>query len=165
MAIRFFSDCGLNINLTHLTFLQGKLVGYALAASLYVLALIPPFVKHRDQKIDYALLFCFLPLFNPNGWGINFVALAVPCMLLISYLIDVKGKDLFVAACVLGAFMATTLMARDIVGKNLQTLGELYSNVTIGTLLLVVALLKLKFGRLERSLTNEKSDERNHPQT
>jgi hypothetical protein len=145
MAIRFFSNCGFGINVGHLTFEQGKFLGYALAAFLYLLALIPPFRKPRDQEIDYALLFSFLPLFNPNGWEINFVALAVPCMLLIGYLIEVKWKDFFVVACMGVGFIATSLMARDIVGNDMHNLGGLYSNVTIGTLLLVVALLKLKF--------------------
>jgi len=145
MAIRFFSECGLSINIAYLTFQQGKILGYALAAFLYSLTLIPSFGKPRDQRIDYALLFSFLPLFNPNGWELNFVALAVPCMLLIGYLIEVKGKDLFVAGCVVTGFMATFLINRDIVGNRTQFFAELFSNVTIGTLLLVVALLKLKF--------------------
>ncbi len=145
MTIRFFSDCGYGINVVHLTFEQGKFLGYFLSALLYVLALIPPFGKPRDQRIDYALLFSFLPLFNPNGWIVNFVALAVPYTLLIGYLIEVKWKDAFVATCVVVGFMASSLMAQDIVGNNMQNRGELFSNVTLGTLLLVFALLKLKF--------------------
>ena len=145
MVIRLVTDCGQGVNVMHLTFEQGKLLGSAFAAVLYLLALIPPFGKPLDQRIDYALLFTFLPLFNPNGWGINFVVLAVPAMLLIAYLIKVKGKDRFVAACVVGGFLAISLLARDIVGKHVQNIGELLSHVTIGALLLVVALLKLKF--------------------
>jgi len=145
MAIRLFSESGFAINVTHLTFEQGKNLGYAFAAFLYTLALIPPFGRPRDQRIDYALLFSFLPLFNPNGWELNFVALAVPYMLLIGYLFETRWKDYFVVACVIAGFLVTSLLARDIVGNNLQNLGQLYCDVTIGTLLLVSALLKLKF--------------------
>jgi hypothetical protein len=145
MAIRLFSESGFAINVTHLRYEQGKFLGYALAAFLYLLALIPPFKKPRDQRIDYALLFCYLPLFNPNAWELNFVALAVPYMLLIGYLIEVKWKDFFVVVCVIAGFMLTSLLARDLVGWHMQNLGQLYCNVTIGTLLLVAALLKLKF--------------------
>src|ERR1035441_4432918 len=145
MTIRFFSDCGVGVNVVGLTFEQGKILGYALAAFLYVFVLIPPFGKPRDQRIDYALLFCFLPLFNPNGWMTNFVALAVSYMFLIGYLIEKEWKDFFVAACVVAGFIATSLIARDIIGNDLEARGEFLSNVSIGALLLVVALLKLKF--------------------
>ncbi len=145
MVIRFFTDCGNGNNLMDLTFAQGKLLGAGLATFLYFLVLLPPAGKPRDPKIDYALFFCFIPLFNPNGWTVNFVALTVPVMFLIAYLVGVKGKDVFVSMCVFAAFLSTSLLARDIVGADIQRIGELYSNVTIGTLLLVVALLKLKF--------------------
>ena len=159
MVIRFFSDCGQGVNVLHLTFEQGKALGYALAAFLYLSVFIPPKGKLRDQKLDYALLFCFLPLFNPNGWILNFVALVVPYMFLIAYLIEVKWKDLFVAACVVAGFMATSLMAQDVVGNDMQNRGELFSNVTIGTLLLVIALLKLKFYGMHRLFQEGKINE------
>ncbi|NTV29335.1 MAG: DUF2029 domain-containing protein, partial [Candidatus Omnitrophica bacterium] len=145
MVIRFLSDTGYNINIAHLTFRQGQLAGYAAAAGLYALALLPPFGRKRDQSVDYALLFCFLPLFNPNSWMINFIALAVPCMLLIGRLLESRGKNGWLLACLLLSFGLTTLMAQDIVGNDLENLGELFSNVTAGTLLLVAALLILKF--------------------
>ena len=150
MAIRFFSDSEKGINVMRLTFAQGKSLGCAFAACLYVLVLIPPFGKQRDQRMDYALLFSFLPLFNPNGWLVNFVALAVPYSLLIGYLIEIKWKDRFVVICVFAGFVLTALMAHDIVGKHAETRAELLSNVTIGALYLVAALLKLKFGRMNQ---------------
>ena len=128
-----------------MSFRQAQAAGYAAALVLYGVALAPGRTRPGDTRIDYALLFICLPLFNPNSWMLNFVALAVPYILLIGYLIEVKGKDMFVAACVIGAVLATVVMAQDIVGNDLENLGEAFSNVTFGTLLLFAALVKLKF--------------------
>lgn len=145
MVLRFFTESGSNINITGLSFRQGEMVGYGLAAVLLSLVLVPPPGKPRDQSIDYALLFCFLPLFNPNGWLNNFVSLAVPCVLLLGRLLAERGKDRFVAACVLAAFFFLSLMSEEIVGDHWQNHAELFSDVTWGTLFLVAALIKLKF--------------------
>jgi hypothetical protein len=144
MVLRLLSPSPYHTNLFSFDFRTALLAAYGVCACLYLCALAP--VKGRDtRRLDYALLFTFLPLFNPNGWMTNFVSLAFPCVLLITHLQQVRMKDVFVLVCLALSFVFTTFASQDIAGNSLQNILEASSTVTIGALFLVAALVKLKF--------------------
>jgi len=146
MIIRFFSPTEYHVNFLQLNFFQAKILGYAVAFILYLTAFIRS--SQRTSKEDYydvALLFICLPLFNPNAWMINFVALIFPYMALMYYLMKTSRKNFFIIACVALAFILTSWMSEDLVGNALESFAEVVSSVTVGTLFLYAALVKLKF--------------------
>ncbi|MDE2028356.1 MAG: hypothetical protein KGJ11_07425, partial [Candidatus Omnitrophica bacterium] len=149
MVIRSFSASGMGVNIMHLSFEQGKILGIAISALLYALVLVKGKRQPGQAGLDAALLFCFMALFNPNGWELNFVALGLPYILLIGYLIEVKWKDSFVTMSVIMAAVLSSVFARDVLGKVMENDSNLCSNVTIATLLLIAALFQLKFLKIK----------------
>jgi len=129
----------------NLSFTQAMFIAYILAGLLYLAALIP--AKNKDTgNLDFALLFSYLPLFNPNGWMHNFVFLIFPFAYLINYLIKIKFKDYIVLTCLILAFILTSWLSPEVVGKSVTSISLELSCITIGALFMVLALLKLKFG-------------------
>lgn len=145
MVLRTVSDSPCSASLFNLDFRWALMLGYLLAIVLYMFVLIPG--KTQDRRVDYALMFTFLPLFNPNGWLHNFVALAFPYIFLLNYLREVRCRDYFVLILVIGSFLFTSVMSEGLAGDTMQNLAETLSFVTLGTLLLSAALIKLKFSR------------------
>jgi hypothetical protein len=144
LVIRAVYPTPYGVNLLRLGFRPALLLSYFLALGMYLLALVP--VKNRDTtRLDYALLFTFLPLFNPNGWMHNFVALALPCALLLAHLQGVHLRDRFVLACLISFFVFTALGNPEIAGRSVQGILERSSIITLGALFLVAALARLKF--------------------
>lgn len=145
MVIRYTSDIAFHVQVLHLQFKEALKWGYVAAVVVYVMPLLPGRTKTYDRRIDYALLFTLLPLLNPNGWMINFVALVVPFVYLLGYLMRVKGRDIFVWICIALAVVGTSLFSEEIVGNEIENVAAIYSCVTLGALALFFALLKLKF--------------------
>lgn len=164
MVLRFTTYSAHPVNVLDLSFAQALKTSYVCAFLLYLLVLLPArSVKssvstgtagRRDTTtLDYGMIFICMALFNPNGWMTNFVALAFPYVLLVSYLIRVKGRDGFVLTLVVLSFILTSWMSQDIVGNRIENLSEMFSCVTLGALFLMAALVKLKFGSMEKTNT------------
>lgn len=150
MVLQFFSDSGYGINVLSLAFDKALLLGRSLALALYALAFLPR-RGGRDSKIDYAILFICMALFNPNAWMVNFVSLIPAYILLLGYLWKNRVADKFVLVLVILGFVVSVGMAEDIAGNNIQNLGETFSNVTFGSLLILGALCRMKFFPYEKT--------------
>jgi hypothetical protein len=98
--------------------------------------------------LDYGMVLLCVALFNPNAWPHNFVMMIFGYLLTVYYLFVCNFKDKIVLILVLVSFILVSLGSQSIVGDALQTRFETYSSVAIGSLLLFVALVKLKFYRL-----------------
>lgn len=146
MVLRLLTDSIYSHNFVSLGLKPALMVGYAIIAGLFVVALVPG-RKKGVSNVDYALILTFMPLFNPNGWMINYVALIFPYIYLLNYLRMVRAKDVFVLICVVLCFALTSWMSQDIVGNHWENIAAENSSVTLGALFLVAALAKLKFGK------------------
>ena len=144
MILRTLSPSELGVNILSLDFRAALMLAYAACILLYCLALIPA-GKKDTRLVDAGLLFAFMPLFNPNGWMLNFSALAFPYILLLNHLRLTRWRDRFVLACVALSFVFTSVLNQEVAGDTVENFAEAHSFVTIGALLVVVALLKLKF--------------------
>jgi hypothetical protein len=128
-------------------------IAYALSFLLYLLVLLPRKGKEA-LKIDYALLFIYMSLFNPNAWLHNFVSLIFPYLFLIHYLIRVKLKDTLVLVCLVLSFASASWFSRSLVGNKLELFSEQVSCVAIAAFFLIGALVKLKFSKAEPDKEN-----------
>jgi hypothetical protein len=89
-------------------------------------------------------------LFNANSWTFNYMALFFAYMTLTRYLIGNGFRDKAVLGAVLLAFVLG-MGSRGLVGEALREWADAYSLVTIGALVLCLALFKLKFFGAGRS--------------
>ena len=123
-------------------------IACAISFLLYLLVLLSK--KGKDTfKIDCALLFIFMALFNPNAWLLDFVSLIFPCLFLTYYLIKVKLKDVFVLVSFILSFVFLFWFSRTLVGYKLQFFAKQISCVAIAAFFLIGALVKLKFSETE----------------
>jgi len=146
--LRFASNSDYHVNLIDFGFHHAMLIAYVVSALLYFLILLPKKGKDSSRE-DYALLFICMPLFNPNGWMLNFVSLIFPYLFLSYYLIKVKLKDFFVLACVILSYIFVSLFSRTLMGTVFEQSTEAFSFVSIGALFLFAAIIKLKFFKTE----------------
>ena len=133
-----------DISIANLTFNQGLILSFIICAIIYLLIMIPT-KRKDDAAIDYSLLFICSVLFNPNAWMHNFVVLIFVYITLLYYLIKVRFKDKMTIALVFLSFVLTSWMGESLVGDYLENLFEQLSSITIGVLLLVFALFRLKY--------------------
>ena len=98
--------------------------------------------------LDYGMILLCIALFNPNAWPHNFVMMIFAYLLTVYYLFISNFKDKVILVLVSASFILASLGSESIVGNTLQNVFDNYASVTIGALLLFVALIKLKFGRL-----------------
>ena len=143
--IRFLSPTECNVQFFSLSFDQALFYGRMAGLFIYLFVLLPGISKERDRVIDFSLLLICLSLFNPNGWDLNFVSLLLPIMLLVQYLVSVRGRDLFILVSLITAFLSLNIMSKDILGEAAVNYGYAHSFTTFGALIIYVSLLKLKF--------------------
>jgi len=122
-------------------------IGIIISIFIYILILYPK-KSHKNHLLDYALLLLCMAIFNPNAWMMNFVNLIFAYVLLMYYLIKVRFKDFLTLGLVIVSFMLTSWASESIVGNDIEILLERYSSVTFGTLLVIFALLRLKYKNL-----------------
>ncbi|MEI8349197.1 MAG: glycosyltransferase family 87 protein [Candidatus Omnitrophota bacterium] len=128
-----------------LTLWQGLAVAFLIGAFIYLLILIKAKKQNSSNRIDYALLFLCMALFNPNAWLANFVVFVFAYMVILYHIILTRYKDRLSLALMILSFMIASWFSESMVGDNLQKFFESLSTVTIGALLLVFVLLRLKF--------------------
>ena len=143
----FTASSPYDVSIANLTFNQGLLVSFILCVIMYLLIMIP--TKRKDDKVvDYSLLFICSVLFNPNAWMHNFVVLIFVYMVFMYYLIKVRFRDKITIVLVFLSFALTSWMGESLVGNYLENLFEQLSSVTIGVLLLVFAIFRIKYKKL-----------------
>ena len=155
MLIRYFSSFSeysinfLKLNMLHL----GILIGSA-ATFIYMFIFCPTdkFKKNCPflEAINYAMIFICVALFNPNGWIHAFIFLVFPYLTVLFYLFKTKHKDKLVWAMVavsviLGSWPESLFL------PSIKDSVDIYSLLTIGSIILFFALVKIKFFPLEPS--------------
>jgi len=128
-----------------LTFGQGLAIALLWGAVLYLSILIKTKRQQDTSSIDYALLFLCMALFNPNAWLANFVVFVFAYMVIVYHIIRTRYKDKCSLVLMVLSFIISSWFSESMVGDNLQKFFESLSTVTIGALLLVFILLRLKF--------------------
>lgn len=146
--LRCFTADSSYSHIAHLSFNQGLIVSFIIGLIIYFLILLPAKKQNATNTIDYALLFLCMALFNPNAWLHNFVLFIFAYMAAVYHLIKTKAKDKITLILMILSFMAASWGAESIVGDNLQNFFEGLSTVTVGALLIVFALFRLKFKQL-----------------
>ncbi|MFH1360932.1 MAG: glycosyltransferase family 87 protein [Candidatus Omnitrophota bacterium] len=145
-ALRYLSpDSPYGRPVGRLTFQEALLTGIFLAVLIYLLTLQPAANRNDTNLIDYGLLMIGMAIFNPNAWMTNFVVLLFVYIYLLSYLMKENFKDKLTLVLMILAFALSSWAAESVVGDQFENLFEELSSVTIAALLLVFALLRLKF--------------------
>jgi hypothetical protein len=147
--LRFTSSSEFNINFLNLSFRASMFIAYCFALFLYILLLLPGRNKENTDRVDYALIFLCIPLFNPNSWVLSYIALALAVMFLMNYLIQENFKDTFVLVSLILAFLLISFWSRTLVGEALEYTAEVSSFITLGTFILFASLCMLKFRKKE----------------
>jgi len=124
----------------------GILTGFC-CATLYMLSLIKNklFQIGSFNKADLSLLFICVAIFNLNAWMHAFIFLTFGYMFTIFYLIKTKFKDKIVLALVIFSFIMHSFTNSFLTMSWAGLIFEIYSFVTIGALILFIAVCKIKF--------------------
>ncbi|MGB2706251.1 MAG: glycosyltransferase family 87 protein [Candidatus Omnitrophota bacterium] len=147
LVLRYFTaDTPYNISVLNLTFNQGIILALAAGLIIYMFIIYPK-TNAPLASLDYSLLLLAMVLFNPNAWMHNFVAVIFAYMALFHCLIKTNFKDRFTLFFVLLSFALLTLSSETFIGDNLEGVLEKFSVATIGMLVLMVPLFRLKYKR------------------
>ncbi|MFH1593068.1 MAG: glycosyltransferase family 87 protein [Candidatus Omnitrophota bacterium] len=134
-------------NIANLTFSQGLIISLIIAGALFLLVITPGRGNDSERPLDYSLLLIMTALLNPNAWMHNYVILIFAYMLLLHCSINAGLKDKLTIALIIVSFALTTLAGELFVGDDLERLFEELSSTAIGGLILMFALLRLKWRR------------------
>jgi hypothetical protein len=146
LGVRYFSyDYPHKVSFVNLTFIQGLMVGGIIGIIIYLLVLFPRLNNGFHSPIEYSLLLLGTALLNPNAWTANFVVFIFAYMTIFYYLFRVKFKDKLTLFLVILSFMLASWSVQELLGEDLDILIAKLSSVTVGALLLVLVLLRLKF--------------------
>jgi len=89
------------------------------------------------------VLICMI-LLSPLAWKHTFVHLIIPHLVLLYYVFYINPADKVTKALLMSSFFFNTILNPELTGPFSKTV-QLYSSVTVGTLILYVALLRLSF--------------------
>jgi len=159
MIFRYFSQFSeYKINLISLSQLQvGFLIGLSFMF-LFMLAVYPSAkIKRKSnflESINYSMLFICVALFNPNGWIHAFIFLVFPYLACLYYLFKIRHKDKLVWGLVGTSFVLGS-MPESVFLPNITDSVDIYSLLTIGALVLFIALIKIKFFPLKAFESDE----------
>ncbi len=103
--------------------------------------------RHREI-VEYSFLLIFMVLFSPLGWFQNFLSSIPAYMLLLYYLFEVRFKDTFVLTSLILSFILVNLFNFEIVGRRISELSLALSSVTLGIILTLACLSKLRLSRM-----------------
>jgi len=145
-ALRYFTgSTPYNISVLNLTFNQGLFLALLGACIIYVFIIYPGKNSDPVSSLDYSLLLGAMVLFNPNAWMHNFVVVIFVYMTLFHHLIKTNFKDKLTLFLTLLSFALLTLSSETFIGDTAETVLEELSVVTVGMLVLMGALFRLKF--------------------
>jgi hypothetical protein len=154
-VLRYFTkDATYGPRWTGLSFEQGLGLSVLLGGLIYILVLLKGRNVPEQPKLDWSILFLCMALFNPNAWMMNFVVFFFVYMYLMDYLFRVRFKDKITVGLMLLAFVLTSWTSESLVGNDLENLFEELSFVTLGALILIICLVRLKFGHQYQQIRN-----------
>lgn len=147
--LRFFSgESWFKVELLKLDPALVKSAFVLMAGLIYILILLPAKTKDLFRRnLDYAMLFACMALFNPNAWKHAYIFLLFPYMVISLYLLKNRFRDRFTSFCLVISFILCSLTSEYLTQSWAGDAFEVYSAITIGSLVLLIALLRLKFGR------------------
>ena len=122
----------------------------SLSAFLYLICLAGMVnVKEKGNSFQlmsiYGLVCLCMSLVNPNAWRNAFLPICVAYLVLFAYLFHVRWRDRTVLILTVLSFCLISLTSEFIVQERGVKVTDLYSTVTLGSLFLYGALLKLRF--------------------
>jgi hypothetical protein len=144
-VLRLTSAWEYNVNWLSLDFHTSMSIAYLFAFILYLLVLLPAKNKKDADKLDYCLLFLCIPLFNPNSRVLNFISLGAAFMYFFYRHMTAKVKDSLTTICLTVAILLFSFWGRSLVGEALEYTSEVASFTTLATLVLFLALCRLKY--------------------
>jgi hypothetical protein len=148
MGLRFLTqNSAYSHSLLDLSHSQAMMVSVAFALGLYLLSLWPVRAKKYLPAVDYSLLLLCMAFFNPNAWMLNFVTFIFVYIFLWQYLFENQFKDKWTLGLVILSFVLTSWLSETVVSEQLESLAEELSCVTLGALVLMAALLRLKYSQ------------------
>ncbi len=93
--------------------------------------------------LEFSLILICMVLFSPLAWKHTFLHLLVGHMVLVYYLMK-NHKDKVALVLVIASFVLNSILNPEVL-KSLDDVVSLYSNMTAGTLLLYMALLRAAY--------------------
>jgi hypothetical protein len=138
-------DCPYPSGWPLLPFEQAKRLGIFLAMALYLLMVWPKGSSVFDENTELALLFCGLALFNPNSWPFNYASMLFAGAFIFYALLENGFRDKTTCAWLAGAVILMNCAGESLVGEKWQHFLETRSLLTLGGLIVVALLLRLKF--------------------
>ncbi|MEO1712966.1 MAG: hypothetical protein AAFU60_06485, partial [Bacteroidota bacterium] len=127
---------------------QARHIGYAIILLVAVYPAIklwqnPQKALGRKGVIEIALLCALIPLLSPLSWKAYFIFLWVPYFVLYAELFTAEalGQSSIWRILFLASVLLTVFSTEGIVGRYISDVLETLSCITIGALMLVVALL------------------------
>lgn len=119
-----------------------------LAVSLFSLIFI---VRREPQVVpsgvrylsEISLVLICMVLFSPLAWKHTFVHLIIPHLVLLYYVLYLNPDDKLTRVLLICSFVINTVFNPEIT-KPFAEIIQLYSNITFGTLILYVALLRVR---------------------
>lgn len=128
---------------------QGQVYITFLILSVVLLSLIfilcrkaRPFSSGFVFLTEISLVLILMILLSPLGWKHTFVHLTIPHLVLLYYVLYKNPADKVTKGLLLGSFFFNTVLNPELTGPFAQIIQE-YSNITFGTLILYVALLRI----------------------
>ncbi|MFH1202689.1 MAG: glycosyltransferase family 87 protein [Candidatus Omnitrophota bacterium] len=107
-----------------------------------------------SRLIDYGLILVCIALFNLNAWLHAFIFLIFGYMILLYYLIKINFKDKFILGLLSISFIFNSFAVEmPVLPKDFF---ETYSAITLSALLVFCGLMKIKFGRTNLLLFDNK---------
>jgi len=149
--LRFFSrESWFGVELLRLDPLFVRMGFILIAAVIYLFIVIPAKGKKQDtnsfqRSLDYGMLFACMALFNPNAWKHAYIFLLFPYMVISLYLLRTRFRDRITVALAAVSFILCSLTSEYFTQSWAGDIFEVYSAITIGSLVLLGALFRLKF--------------------
>ena len=145
--MRFLSKDS-QISIFSLTQGQVYIIFIILAAALLSLIFILRRKAGPEEKgfvflTDISLVLSLMILLSPLGWKHTFVHLTIPHLVLLYYVFYKNPADKVTKGLLVGSFFFNTILNPEVTGPFAKIV-QLYSSVTVGTLILYVALLRIK---------------------
>lgn len=93
---------------------------------------------------EISLVLILMILLSPLAWKHTFVHLLIPHLVLLYYILYINPQDKVTRTLLIFSFFLNTILNPELTKPFAKTI-QLYSNITFGTLILYVALLRLNF--------------------
>ncbi len=156
MFYRFLTSSVYGVNFVNLNpnLVNALIYIFVVIAYVYLLLLnrysrgIESPLLHCRETVEYSFLLIFMSLFSPLGWIQNFSSLILAFMVLVYYTFKTNFQDKLVNLLLISSFILSSAINYETVGRRLNDLFLYYSFITLGVLLVPIALSKLRLSRV-----------------